>query len=334
MWDFSIGRTLGVMAATWPFIVMRLVVYFLITLGFMVATGAGAGVGYGAGHIFGDADGPVAFAFWGGLGGFGLSMVVMYWIREYLLYVLKAGHIAVMVHLLDGRPVPGGQGQIAYAQAEVKARFLEANVLFAVDQLIKGVIRVITGLLGGIAAIIPIPGLDGLVKFINTVIRLALTYIDEIVLAYNIRLGSNDPFGTARDGVILYAQNGTTMIKNAVWLAVISWGLTLVIFLIMLAPAAAFVAFMPGPAAGWSVLAAVVFSWALRAALLEPFNVAALMQVYFRAIDGQRPDPEWDRRLTDASRHFRELKEKAVSSFRGGPATPPAGAATGAPPQA
>jgi hypothetical protein len=325
MWDFSIGRTLGIMAATWPFIVLRLVVYFLITLGFMVATGAGAGIGWGAGHVFGDADGPTAFAFWGGIGGFGLSMVAMYWIREYLLYVLKAGHIAVMVHLVDGRPVPNGQGQIAYARAEVKARFLEANVLFAVDQLIKGVIGVITRLLGGIAAFIPIPGLDGLVRFLNTIIRLALTYIDEIVLAYNIRLGSNDPFGTAKDGVILYAQNGTTMLKNAIWLAVITWGLTLAIFVLLLAPAAAFVAFMPGQAAGWSVLVAVIFAWALRAAILEPFNVAALMQVYFKVIEGQRPDADWDRRLTDASRHFRELKEKAGSAFGGRTAAPPAG---------
>ena len=45
-----------------------------------------------------------------------------------------------MVHLIDGRDVPDGQGQIAYAQAVVKERFAEANVLFVLDQLIKGAI--------------------------------------------------------------------------------------------------------------------------------------------------------------------------------------------------
>ncbi len=323
MWDFSIGRTLGVMAATWPFILLRLVVYFLITLGFMVATGMGAGVGWGIGNIASDPEAPFSFAVWGGIGGFGLSVVAMYWIREYLLYVLKAGHIAVMVHLLDGRPVPGGQSQVSYAQAEVRTRFFEANVLFALDQLIKGVIGVITRLIGGIAAFVPIPGLDALMKFANTVIRLSLTYVDEIVLAYNIRLRSTDPFGTAKDGVILYAQNGKTMVKNAIWLAVITWGLTLAIFIVLLAPAAAFVAFLPGQIAGWSFVVAIVFAWALRQAILEPFGVAALMQVYFRAIEGQRPDAEWDRRLTEASRHFRELKDKAATSFGGRPATTP-----------
>ncbi|TIX07824.1 MAG: hypothetical protein E5V41_34030, partial [Mesorhizobium sp.] len=69
------------------------------------------------------------------------------------------------------------------------------------------------------------------VSFINTVIRLSLTYVDEIILGYNIRINSNSPFETARQGVVLYAQNGKHMVKNAVWLAVIMWGVSFVIFL-------------------------------------------------------------------------------------------------------
>ena len=48
-----------------------------------------------------------------------------------------------------------------------------------------------------------------------------------------------------------------------------------------------------------------------------PFVIAALMQVYFRAIEGQTPDPAWDMRLSDASRHFRELKDHALASVGG-----------------
>ena len=42
----------------------------------------------------------------------------------------------------------------------VTERFAEANVLFVLDQLIKGAIGAITGLIGGIAAFLPIPGLQ------------------------------------------------------------------------------------------------------------------------------------------------------------------------------
>src|SRR5690606_21155860 len=201
MWDFSVGRSVAIMLRTWPFILLRMIVYFGITLAYVAATGMGAGVGWGVGHIFSE-GGPEAAAFYGGLAGFALVSVFVYWVREYILYIVKAGHIAVMVHLIDGQPVPEGQGQIAYARREVTDRFMEANALFVLDQLVKGAIRAITALIGGIAAFLPIPGLHGVARFINTVIRLSLTYVDEIILGYNIRLKSDSPFETARRGVV------------------------------------------------------------------------------------------------------------------------------------
>ncbi|QPC94160.1 hypothetical protein [Mesorhizobium sp. INR15] len=317
MWDFQVGRSVSIMMRTWPFIVFRMIIYFGITLAYIMATGTGASVGYGVGHISTDPDGPLSFAMWGGVVGFGIVSIAVYWIREYILYVVKAGHIAVMVHLIDGRDIPYGQSQIAYAKEVVTQRFAEANILFVVDQLVKGAIRAITGLIGGIAAFLPIPGLSGLVSFINTVIRLSLTYVDEIILGYNIRINSSSPFETARQGVVLYAQNGKTMVKNAIWLAVIMWGVSFIIFLLMLAPAAAILYLMPGQLAGWAFVLAIVFAWAFKAAFIEPFAIASLMQVYFKVIEGQVPDPEWDNRLAEASSKFRELKDKALASFGG-----------------
>lgn len=317
MWDFSIGGTLAVVLKTWPFVLFRMIVYFGITLAYIVATGGAAGVGYGLGHIVDNEDGPLSFALYGGIFGFGLTSVVVYWIREYILYVVKAGHIAVMVHLIEGREVPGGQNQIAYAQQVVKERFAEANILFVLDQLIKGAIRAITGLLIGIAAFIPIPGLDGLVRFVNSVIRMSITYVDEIILGYNIRNQSKSPWETARQGVVLYAQNGKTMIKNAIWLSVFMWIVALMVFLTTLAPAAAVLYYMPGQMAGWGFVLAIVFTWAFSSAFIEPFCIAALMSVYFKVIEGQTPNPDWDRRLAEASGKFRELKDKAIASVGG-----------------
>jgi hypothetical protein len=323
MWDFEIGRSVSIMMRTWPFIVFRMIVYFGITLAYIVATGTGASVGYGVGHISTDPDGPLSFAMWGGVVGFGLVSIAVYWLREYILYIVKAGHIAVMVHLIDGHDVPDGQDQIAYARDVVTHRFAEANVLFVVDQLVKGAIRAITGLIGGIAAFLPIPGLSGLVSFVNTVIRLSLTYVDEIILGYNIRINSSSPFETARQGVVLYAQNGKTMVKNAVWLSVIMWGVSFVIFLLMLAPAGAILFLMPGQLAGWAFVLAIVFAWAFKAAFIEPFAIACLMQVYFKVIEGQTPNPDWDWKLAEVSSKFRDLKDKARAPFGGSRWTEP-----------
>ena len=309
MWDFSVGRTLGLMLQTLPFILMRMVVYFGITIAYLVATGAGALIGYGVGHI---SDDPGVFGLWGGVIGFGVVTVAVYWIREYILYILKAGHIAVLVELMQGKSLPQGKGQIEHAKEVVTARFGEANVLFALDQLIKGVIGAITGLIGGIAAFIPLPGLNGLVAFINTVIRMSLTYVDEIILGYNIKLNSQNPWETSRQGLVLYAQNGRIMVKNAIWLSIMLWVIAIVIFIVMLAPMAGLFFLLPGDIAGWSFVAAIVFAWAFKAAFLEPFAIAALMDVYFRTIEGQVPNVEWDRKLSEASAKFRELKDKAM----------------------
>ena len=323
MWDFSISRTLGLMARTFPFILFRMLIFFSITVGYIAATGTGGAIGYGVGNISTDPDAHATFAFWGAAGGFGIVSMAVYWIREYILYVLKAGHIAVMVHLIEGRDVPGGQGQIAYARQVVTERFVETNVLFALDQLIKGVIGAITNLLGGIAAFLPIPGLNGLVKFINSIIRMSLTYVDEIILGYNIKTESQNPWETAQRGIVLYAQNGRTILKNAIWLSIFMWIISILVFLLMLAPAAGLFYYYPGQMGGWAFVIAIVFAWAFKAALLEPFAIAALMSVYFKVIEGQEPDPVWSKRLSEASSKFRDMGTKAMDWMRGRPASAP-----------
>lgn len=319
LWDFSIGRTLSIMAKTWPYLALRMAIYFAITLAYMLAIGGGGAIGYGVGHISGDPEGPAGFAFGGGIVGFALVSGIVYWLREWILYMVKAGHVAVMVHLIEGRDIPGGMGQVDYGRAIVTERFTEANVLFALDQLVKGALRAITGLIGGIAAFIPIPGLDSLVRFVNAIIRMSLTFVDEIVLGLIVRENSANPWETAQRGIVLYGQNAKVMVKNAVWLTVLSWILSLIVFLVVIAPAGALLYFAPGQSGGWAFVAAIVFAWAVKAALIEPFAIAALMEVYFRVTAGQAPDPVWARRLSEASRQFRELGEKALAWIRGAP---------------
>lgn len=318
MWDFSIGRTIGILLKTMPFILTRMMIYFAITLAFILATGVGAGIGYGVGSV---SDSPESFAVWGGFFGMGLVGTAVYWAREWLLYMVKAAHIAVIVKLIDGEALPDGKGQVAYGREIVTARFGEANMLFALDQLIKGVIAAITGLIGGIAAFLPIPGLDGIARFANTVIRLSLTYVDEIILGYNIRTNSSNAWESSRRGLVLYAQNGLKMVKNAVWLSVFLWILSIGVFLLALAPAAAILYLFPGEIAGYSFILAIVFAWAFKAAVLEPFAITALMAVYFDTIRGQVPNPDWDAKLMGASEKFRALTESAKGAFGGRPAT-------------
>lgn len=316
MWDFSIGQALGLMFKTMPFIVFRIIVYAGIAIAYVVVTGVGAGVGWGIG-AFGDDEFRGASIFWGGALGFALTAGVLYFLREYILYIVKAGHIAVLVELLDGRTIPNGQAQITYATGVVKSRFAETSVLFAIDQLVKGVLAAIIGMVQGLAALLPIPGLQNVVGLIRAFLRIAIGFVDEVILSYAIRTNASNPWTSAQHALVLYGQNYKVMLKNAAWLTIITYGLAFVVFLVMLAPAALVVYLLPG---GWSAggfVFALIFAWAVKAALIEPFAIVCMMQVYFRTIEGQMRDPVWDQRLSEISRKFRELKERAAQWMGG-----------------
>ncbi len=318
MWDFSISKALGLMVRTAPFILLRVVVYFGISAALILMTGAGAGVGYGVG-VLGDDPFQDTSTFWGGAAGFGLTAGAIFFFRDYILYLVKAGHIAVMVELLDGRAIPGGQGQIAYGRSVVADRFGQASALFALDRLIQGVIAVITGMAQGLMSLLPIPGLDRLMGMMRAYLRLAVGMIDEVILGHSIRTRSNNAWEAAHDGLVLYAQNARAMLVAAAWLTLITWVLAGLVFLAMLAPAGAVVWLLPGDGSGGLFVFALVFAWAVKAAVIEPFALACLLQVFFAETAGQEPNAEWRGRLTQVSGRFRKLGELAAA----GGAKPP-----------
>ncbi|MBP6018328.1 MAG: hypothetical protein KA735_02455 [Burkholderiaceae bacterium] len=317
MWDFSMGRALRLMVATMPFIVLRCTVYFGIAVAYVLITGVGAGVGWGIGGL-GDNSFQASATFWGGAAGFGLTAGVVYFLREYILYVVKAGHIAVLVQLLDQQPMPEGKSQISYASSVVKQRFAQTSVLFALDQLSKGVIRAVTGLVQGLTSLLPIPGLAQIMGVVRAFLRIAVGLIDEVILAYAIRTNSNNPWASAQTALVLYSQNAKNMLKNAAWLTLITYGLAALVFIVMLAPAAALVYLIPGAWSAGGVVFALIFAWAVKAAVIEPFAIACLLQAYFKVIEGQTPDPVWDERLSGVSKKFVTLKERATGWMGGG----------------
>ncbi len=307
--DFKIGQVIGLMVKTMPFLVFRFMIYFAITLAYILLTGIGAGIGYGIGMIGGE---PGAFSFFGGLIGFGIMSAIAYLLREYLLYMVKAGHIAVLVELMDGNEIPGGRGQIDHAQKVVRERFAESSVLFGVDQLIKVVLRAFNRMFFTVTSFIPIPGIRNVAKFINTVINLSLTYLDEVILAHNIRTQSDNPWRSSRTALILYAQNYKAFLKNAFFLAFIIWGLTFLVFLLILAPIGLLVSVIPAVAGPLTLIIALVFAWGVKQSVIEPIGMTALMQVFFKVTEGQEPNPEWENKLESVSKKFGTFKDKAM----------------------
>ena len=319
MWDFSIEKSFALVLRTYPFVLVRTVVYFGIAAAYVVATGGGSSLGWGIGTLIGPGE-RAAGAFWGAMAGFAFVFFMLWWLREYILYLVKAGHIVALTLLLDGRAQPAGQGQISHAIGVVQQRFIGIHVLHSIDRLVRGVIAAMIGIIDYAAKLLP-GRPQALVIPLYMCLQIALGFLGEIILAYGVRAATTNPWQASRDALVLCAQNHRVLIRSTAFLAIVAYGTAFVVFLIMLVPAGVLAHGFPGGSSAVAIALALVFAWSFKQALLEPLMIASLMQVYFRVIEGQRPDPDWDARLTVSSRHFHELKTRAAEVLRGAGST-------------
>lgn len=312
MWDFKIATAFGLLRRTAPFLLFRMAVYGGIAVGYVLATALGAAIGWGLG-LLGDSAFQEAALFRGGIVGFVIMAGILYLLREYPLYLVRAGHLAVMVADLDDAPVPRGRAQIAHGSDVVKTRFTQASVLFAVDRMTSGVVRTVTGLVQGITSLLPIPGLQSAPPFLlRSYLNASVGRIDELILAHAIRSGSDNPWSASRVALVFYAQNARPMLSNAAWLTAFTWAMTLIVFLLILTPAAAAIWLIPGVWPAGGLVFAVIFTWAIKVALIDPFAIACLLQVFFKLTDAQVPNPDWEEKLDTTSDSFRAMALSAA----------------------
>ena len=107
---------------------------------------------------------------------------------------------------------------------------------------------------------------------------------------------------------MLYGQNDRVILKDAVWLAIIVYSFAFVVVLFMLAPAVLHVYLIPGAGAASGAAFEQLFAWSVKAALLAHTEIARLMQVYFKTVQGKKLTLKWEAKLENSSANFRALK--------------------------
>jgi hypothetical protein len=298
----NFGEIWKLLLKTTPYLMFRLMIYGSVGL----AAGFYLGFLILLAKIFGGA-GAVFF-----LIGLGVLIGLLRLARNYLLYMVQAGHIAVVTELITKGRLPEGVNQVQYGKKIVTERFKEVSVLFVADQLVKGILRAINRTVVRIAEILPIPGLEALAKLMTVVLNFAITYVDESILSYNLTRSQENVWEGSRRGLILYAQNWKPVLRQAAWLAAVNFVAFAVIFIVLLIPFAplAFLAESQAVKFFWFALAATL-AYSLKLAVVNPFSMVAMIFTFNKAIEGQEPNKEWEARLETVSNKFRELKEKA-----------------------
>lgn len=249
---------------------------------------------------------------------------------RYVLYLLKAAHIAVLTELIStGRIANGDESMFHYGRRVVTERFGEVNVLFGLDLLIDGVVAAFNRTLDWVASLLPIPGLDSVTSVVRSVLKASTTYIDETIFSYNLARGDENAFRSSRDGLIYYAQNSREILKTGLWVVVVDKVLTVAIWMVMLVPAFALAYLMPGAASLATLVIASLFAANVRSAVLRPLFLTMVMVKFHSLVQGQDIELGWDQRLTTVTEKFGELKHKAETWVR--PARAPQPGATAQP---
>lgn len=304
---------------TTPFIWMRLLVYLLFAVGSVVFLAILVGISVLMLKWFGDSGGIVAFMM---LIGAIILFAAYRLLERYVLYLIKAAHIAVLVELIDHGTVPDGKGQIAYGKERVTEMFGTASAFFAVDQLVSASVKQIHRWLMRLGDFLnAIPGAKIVISLASMVLGIALNYIDEAVLSRVIKKKQEDPqanvWQTSADGVVLYAQSWKGMIGAAAGVALFTIALTLVSFLIVFFPLLGLANMMSGDSnVGLGALAfisALAISVSIKKAFVDPVATIAMIRTYHTKTAPLTPSIDLRGKMLAISRKFKELVGRAES---------------------
>ena len=314
MWDVSSAAAGALILRTFPFMLLRAAVYFGVAAAFVVAAGGGAGIGWSIGALAGT-QGRVPGAFWGAIGGLAFIGLMLWWLREYLLYLVEASHGAAMAIAIERSPPPG-QSRIPTAMTAVQRRFRDVEVLFSAERLVQGTIGRLVAVLDTFDSMLP-AGISVPRNLSDVILPKVLGFVGKVLLAHAVRGSAREPWPSLQDALVLLAQNHGILMRNAVFLAAGSFATSIAVFFFALIPAAALAQAYPGGSGLIAILLALVFAWSIKQALIEPVVVAAFLDLYTRVTQGQSAEPDWDTKLVETSEQFREIKARAMPPSRG-----------------
>jgi hypothetical protein len=292
---------------TIPFMLIRLLAYIIFFIGICIYT---AIVVWILGVI--QPEGFFAFVFFAAFGGGGWYIYTL--VREYINYMIKAAHVAVIAELVINGQVPDGFNMYNHGVAKVKKFFVASNVLFALDRLVSGTVKQIQRVLGGIGEFLKfIPGVKGVVKALNIFVDIIMNYIDECIMAYIFLNEGQNVWKSACDGVVLYAQNWKTILKTGAKILAFLLVFFLLFYLLFVGLFTNIFSgidsdTLAGPIA-WVLT--YLFVMVLKWAILDSIIMIYMMSAYLKVAYGAQPSYDLYGKLEGMSKKFKELLGKA-----------------------
>src|SRR5690349_14350806 len=161
----QLGTAWNLVVKTTPILLVRLGLYLAFWVLLLIYWAITIGIAYLIGRVFAPLGWILAIV------ALGSTFPIYNLAYKYVFYLLKAAHVAVMAELLANGDLPAGTNQLAWGKEQVTKRFGQVSVMFVVDEIVEGVVRMFTGMVFSIASWLPGDSIRTLVGVINRVIR-------------------------------------------------------------------------------------------------------------------------------------------------------------------
>lgn len=305
---------------TLPFFISRVVIYGIFGLVALLFLGIMVGIGYLLVKMLGESSGAFIIVM---IIAFGVVYGGLRFIERYVLYMVKIGHISVIVELLSTGKIPDGKGQVAYGKDQVTKNFGTANVAFVLDNMVHAAVRQIQRWIIRVGNMFSfIPGSKNIIGIINAIMSVSLNYIDEAIVSYIfVRKNagrSESVWKSASDGVVLYAQSWKSILKTAAGAVVFIYAFNILVFLLFAFPLMFVSKLLSAntPDIGFffgalALIGAYVITTVLKRAFIDPIVTIAMIRSYQMSIRNIEPKMDLHNKLLGVSSNFKKLVKKS-----------------------
>lgn len=210
--------------------------------------------------------------------------VLSFVLRVYGRYMVRVGHIAVIVQTIKKGKVP--KNQISYGFGVARKNFVRANMFFMMDRLIhRTVMELQTPMRGVLVGFGPLAVIATMFK------GNLMNKIDECCLGYTFMYKDVTPFRGAVYGIVTYVNGWRAMAKRALIITVEVIGLTVLFYLlggIMLYVSVTSHNFV-GIVLSFSIIFLV---GAVKSCVLDSYAMVAMLVSFLREARKQNNTPE------------------------------------------
>jgi hypothetical protein len=286
------------------YVLYRLLICLGASLGYLLATLAGAGTLVGFASLTKNAS---ALGPFGAVIGFALFAYLMAKLKPIWLNAVDVPQLALLADQARGVILPTGKAQIECGKQRAASCFPSTAGLFKLDQAIRKTQE-------EMADFHPCPRLSVAQPLVKKYLDLALQRLSALnhqtLLAWHFFTESNDPWDSAAGGLAIQEQQYHAMTRNRFVATVFSWLGFLAFYPLLLAGIDILVEGIPIDFSVWTYVFAGVFAWAIKAAFFDAIAEAAMM-AYFFSLAGKSADSTSGEALASQSAAYREIRRQA-----------------------